>query len=193
MAANLTTQGSLHIPAGTVKPVSRLRIFLFGNRFHPGFIQNLSLWLVDHIDILFLLPFYWMINTALKSENRSSPSRPPGSRSPHVIQFCRCSHQQLCRQSGNRLPGSADGALCLQYLADHHQWCHCYPFLQCAGGLCLCPDALPGQEFLFLGILSTLMVPFAVVMVPQFIIWSKIRLAGYFFAADDSPLVRFGI
>ncbi len=32
----------------------------------------------------------------------------------------------------------------------------------------------PGKNVIFLGILSTLMIPFAVVMVPQFIIWQRL-------------------
>ena len=50
---------------------SGLRVFLFGNRFKPGFLRQLLVYgLLFLLAIVFLLPFYWMLNTALKPGNQ---------------------------------------------------------------------------------------------------------------------------
>lgn len=48
-----------------------LKIFLWGNRFQLGFLRQIIVYsLLLILAALFLLPFYWMLNTALKPSNQ---------------------------------------------------------------------------------------------------------------------------
>lgn len=176
MAANSTTQGSLHFPAGTVTPVSRLRIFLFGNRFNPGFIRkSLTYGLLTTLTILFLLPFYWMINTSLKSENEVFTIPPTWAPDPPML-------SNFVGAVTNSYVGNQDTGLNIPPMVRYAVNTALITFNGVVATLlssslvayAFARMRFPGKNLLFLGILSTLMIPFAVVMVPQFIIWSKI-------------------
>ncbi|MCL4861984.1 MAG: hypothetical protein KJZ93_21395, partial [Caldilineaceae bacterium] len=51
----------------TLHDAQKIRSFLIGNRFRPGLLHQLVVYgLLIIPATLFLAPFYWMVNTALK-------------------------------------------------------------------------------------------------------------------------------
>jgi multiple sugar transport system permease protein len=153
-----------------------MRIFWLGNRFHPGFIQQLiSYGSLTLLSILFLLPFYWMINTALKPTDQIFTVPPTWVPTPPLF-------------------SNFSGAVTNSYVGNQEVGISVPPMLRYALNTTLITlngvvatlissslvayafarMRFPGKEFLFLGILSTLMIPFAVVMVPQFILWKNL-------------------
>ena len=46
----------------------RMRAILYGNRFRTGLFKQILIYaLLIVLSLLFLLPFYWMVNTSLKT------------------------------------------------------------------------------------------------------------------------------
>ncbi|MCE7983413.1 MAG: carbohydrate ABC transporter permease [Caldilinea sp. CFX5] len=147
----------------------RLRLFLLGNRFQPGFLRQLFVYSALFIlAALFLLPFYWMVNTALKPHSQVF-SLPP-TWLPHPAQWSNFaeamtttyeSSPPVYRYALNTALITVNGVIATIFSSS----LVAYAFARME---------FPGKQALFLGILSTLMIPFAVVMVPQFIIWKNL-------------------
>lgn len=157
--------------------VSKLKILLFGNRFHPGLIkQVLSYGLLIIFTLMFLLPFYWMLNTALKSPEQVFTVPPTWLPIPPLwSNFADAVNNSFAgnEQTGIGVPPMVRYALNTTLITLNgvvatllSSSLVAYAFARMR---------FPAKNVLFLGILSTLMVPFAVVMVPQFIIWSKLH------------------
>lgn len=154
-----------------VTPVaSNLRLFLFGNRFQPGFVRQLIVYsLLLVLAILFLLPFYWMLNTALKPGPQVFNLPPTWY--PNPIQWSNFvdamttkyeSSPPVYQYAWNTTLITVNGVVATLFSSS----LVAYAFARLD---------FPGKNFVFLGILSTLMIPFAVVMVPQFIIWKNLN------------------
>ena len=114
---------------------------------------------------LFLLPFYWMLNTALKPSNQVFTLPPTWIPKPVMwSNFITAFTMQyetdppVYNYALNTLIVSVNGVVSTIFSSA----LVAYAFARLE---------FPGKNVIFLGILSTLMIPFAVVMVPQFIIW----------------------
>ena len=114
---------------------------------------------------LFLLPFYWMLNTALKPSNQVFTLPPTWIPKPVMwSNFLTAFTMQyetdppVYNYALNTLIVSVNGVVSTIFSSA----LVAYAFARLE---------FPGKNVIFLGILSTLMIPFAVVMVPQFIIW----------------------
>lgn len=163
-----TDAGSGPIDSNTVDS-QKMRVFLFGNRFHPGFLRLLVVYsLLFIFAVLFLVPFYWMVNTALKGPTQVF-SIPPAWY-PNPIRWRNFldsmvttyeSSPPVYRYALNTILITVNGVLATTISSAMVA----YAFARLE---------FPGKNALFLGILSTLMIPFAVVMVPQFIIWRNL-------------------
>jgi ABC-type glycerol-3-phosphate transport system permease component len=148
----------------------KLRVFLVGNRFHPGFLRQLLVYsLLVILALLFLVPFYWMVNTALKIPEQVF-SIPPAWY-PNPIRWANFmdsmvstyeSSPPVWRYAINTIIITVNGVLATTISSAMVA----YAFARLD---------FPGKNTLFLCILSTLMIPFAVVMVPQFIIWRNLN------------------
>lgn len=153
-----------------LQEVQKSRARLFGNRFAPGLLRQVLVYgLLTLLAILFLVPFYWMVNTALKPTEQVFTLPPtwfpqpirwtnfvdalvmPYEASPPVYIYA-------INTSLITFNGVVATILSSAMVA--------YAFARME---------FPGKNILFLGILSTLMIPFAVVMVPQFIIWKNLN------------------
>ena len=148
---------------------SRMRTVLMGNRFQTGLLRLLLIYaLLIVAALLFLAPFYWMVNTALKQSNQVFTLPPTWL--PNPVMW-----------------SNFYTAFTIQYETDPPVYNYALntAFVTVNGVLStLFSSALvayafarlefPGKNIIFLGILSTLMIPFAVVMVPQFIIWQRL-------------------
>lgn len=149
---------------------SKLQFFLFGNRFRAGFIQQLLVYtLLVILAALFLVPFYWMVNTALKPGEQIF-NLPPAWY-PHPVQWFNFvealtttyeSSPPVYVYAWNTTLITVNGVIATLFSSS----LVAYAFARME---------FPGKNVLFLGILSTLMIPFAVVMVPQFIIWKNLN------------------
>ena len=166
VVATETRHSRANRPAGAEK----MRVFLLGNRFAPGFLRQLIVYsLLVILAILFLVPFYWMVNTALKPVDQvfdlpptwfPNPIRwanffdalasPYEARPPVYIYAINTTIITISSTIGTTLSSALVA----------------YAFARLE---------FPGKNVLFLGVLSTLMIPFAVVMVPQFIIFKQLN------------------
>jgi len=158
------------------EPITRLKILLFGNRFHPGIIkQSISYGLLVILTIMFLLPFYWMINTSLKPGDQVYTIPPTWVPNPPIWKnYVDAVYQSYVgnQETGMNVPPMVRYGLNTVLITLNgvvatllSSSLVAYAFARMR---------FPGKNFLFLGILSTLMIPFAVVMVPQYIVWSKL-------------------
>lgn len=151
---------------------SELRILLFGNRFQVGLLNNIIIYgSLLFLGVLFMIPFYWMLNTALKPRNEVFTV--PATWFPSTLQFSNFIDaltarteeltyiQPFYRYFLNTLVITVNGVLAT--LLSSSMVAYAFARLD-----------FPGRDKLFLGIVSTLMVPFAVTMVPQFIVWSRL-------------------
>jgi len=154
----------------TAPAVDQLRLFLFGNRFKPGFVRQCVVYsLLLLLGALFLLPFYWMLNTALKPPTQIFNLPPTWY--PHPIRWANFVDAMTARYENsppvyqyawNTTVITINGVAATLFSSS----LVAYAFARLD---------FPGKNFLFLGILSTLMIPFAVIMVPQFIIWKNLN------------------
>ncbi len=153
----------------SVSAPSRLRIRLLGNRFQRGLIQQLYVYVaLVLLALLFLLPFYWMLNTSLKESSRIFQIPPDWY--PNPIRFQNYVEAWTSERTGvtkdipvmryawNTTLISVNGVLAAVFSSA----LIAYPFARME---------FPGKRTMFLGVISTLMVPFTVLMVPQFILW----------------------
>ena len=148
---------------------SRMRTLLLGNRFQTGLMRLLVIYaLLLVAAFLFLLPFYWMVNTALKLPNQVFDLPPIWFPKPvmwsnfltaFTIQYEK--DPQVYNYALNTTIVSVNGVISTLFSSA----LVAYAFARLE---------FPGKNVIFLGVLSTLMIPFAVVMVPQFIIWKEL-------------------
>ncbi len=152
---------------------SRLRIRLLGNRFQRGLIQQFYVYAaLILLALLFLLPFYWMLNTSLKESSRIFQIPPDWY--PDPIRFQNYVEAWTSERTGvtkdipviryawNTTLISVNGVLAAVFSSA----LIAYPFARME---------FPGKRTMFLGVISTLMVPFTVLMVPQFILWRHLQ------------------
>ena len=146
-----------------------MRTALLGNRFQTGLLRLFLIYvLLLAAAFLFLLPFYWMLNTALKVPNQVFALPPVWFPKPVMW--------------SNFLT-----AFTIQYETDPPVYNYALNtaivtfngvfstlFSSALVAYAFARLEFPGKNVIFLGILSTLMIPFAVVMVPQFIIWKEL-------------------
>jgi len=152
----------------------RLRALLLGDRFRVGLIRSLILYgLLSSFAILFLIPFYWMLKTALTTDGQVFTVPPIWF--PNPIQWSNFADSM--RYTGGTV--STGTPVVYRYALNT-----ALITLNGVVGTLLASSiaayafarlTFPGKNVLFLGILSTLMIPFAVVMVPQFIIWKTLN------------------
>ena len=148
---------------------SRARTALLGNRFQTGLLRLFLIYvLLLAAAFLFLLPFYWMLNTALKVPNQVFALPPVWFPKPvmwsnfltaFTIQYE--TDPPVYNYALNTVIVSFNGVISTLFSSA----LVAYAFARLE---------FPGKNVIFLGILSTLMIPFAVVMVPQFIIWKEL-------------------
>lgn len=171
---SVTTRKEALTPANinftpTAVKAEGLSNLLFGNRFRTGLIrQTITYALLIVMALLFLLPFYWMINTALKTPQQVFTLPPTWI--PQPVQLSNFSKALVTRYEStppvyvyawNTIIITVNGVVAT--LISSSMVAYAFARLE-----------FPGKNVLFLGILSTLMIPFAVVMVPQFIIWKNL-------------------
>lgn len=153
-----------------------LRMFMSGSRFKPGFLRQLMVYgLLIILAALFLLPFYWMVNTALKPSNQVF--RVPPTWFPKPVMWSNFYETMTTRGSEADISSSqppvyryalnttlitVNGVVATVISSS----LVAYAFARLE---------FPGKNVLFMLILGTLMIPFAVVMVPQFIIWKHLK------------------
>jgi len=153
-----------------------LRTFLLGNQFRPGFLRQIVVYgLLVILAAMFITPFYWMVNTALKPSNQVF-SVPPTwiPRPPRFLNFYEAmtkhgeeeelssSQPRVYTYALNTTLITVNGVIAT--LLSSSMVAYAFARLD-----------FPGKNLLFMLILSTLMIPFAVVMVPQFIIWKQLN------------------
>jgi ABC-type glycerol-3-phosphate transport system permease component len=128
--------------------------------------------LVIVLAVLFITPFYWMLNTALKPSNQVFTVPPTWVPKPimwsnfyealtPVDEDGDPIEPPISSYARNTILITANGVIAT--LLSSSMVAYAFARLQ-----------FPGKDILFLLILSTLMIPFAVVMVPQFIIWKHL-------------------
>ena len=148
---------------------SRMRTLLLGNRFQTGLMRLVVIYaLLLVAAFLFLLPFYWMVNTALKLPNQVFDLPPiwfpklvmwSNFLTAFTIQYE--TDPPVYNYALNTTIVSVNGVISTLFSSA----LVAYAFARLE---------FPGKNVIFLGVLSTLMIPFAVVMVPQFIIWKEL-------------------
>ncbi len=154
----------------TLHDAQKIRSFLIGNRFRPGLLHQLVVYgLLIIPATLFLAPFYWMVNTALKPVEQVF--RLPPAWLPQPIRWANFVEAMIMPYEAsppvyvyaiNTTIITVNGVIAT--LISSTMVAYAFARLDC-----------PGKNTLFLGILSTLMIPFAVVMAPQFIIWKNLN------------------
>ena len=148
----------------------RLRVFLLGNRFAPGFLRNVIVYsLLTILAALFIVPFYWMVNTAMKPAEQVFNVPPAWFPNPvrwvNFVEALTSSYESsppVYIYAINTSIITLNGVIAT--LLSSAMVAYAFARLE-----------FPGKNMLFLGILSTLMIPFAVVMVPQFFIWKTLN------------------
>jgi ABC-type glycerol-3-phosphate transport system permease component len=158
LATTKTSHSSAHRPDSAQK----LRAFLLGNRFTPGFLRQLIVYsLLVFLASLFILPFYWMVNTALKPVDQVFNLPPTWY--PQPVRWANFVEAMIMPYESsppvyiyalNTSLITLNGVLAT--MLSSAMVAYAFARLE-----------FPGKNVLFLGILSTLMIPFAVVMVPQ--------------------------
>lgn len=148
---------------------SRLQMLLFGNRFRPGLMRQLLVYTgLIILAVLFLLPFYWMLNTALKPASQVFALPPQWYPEPpqwsNFVQSMTAKYESsppVYQYAWNTVIITFSGVVATIFSSS----LVAYAFARLE---------FPGKNALFLAVLATLMIPFAVVMVPQFIIWRNL-------------------
>lgn len=163
-------------PSSGLDARSKLKVLLIGNRFRPGLIkQVISYGLLTIFTLSFILPFYWMLNTALKSPEQVFTLPPTWVPNPMLwSNFADAVNNSYAGndQTGIAVPPMVRYALNTALITVNGVLATLFSSSLVA--YAFARMRFPAKNFLFLGILSTLMIPFAVVMVPQFIFWSRL-------------------
>jgi multiple sugar transport system permease protein len=148
----------------------KLRALLVGNRFAPGLLrQSMVYGLVALLALFFLLPFYWMVNTALKPIDQVFTLPPAWL--PHPVRWANFVDAMVMPYEAS--PPVYIYAVNTSLITLNGVVATLFSSAMVAYAFARLE--FPGKHTLFLGILSTLMIPFAVVMVPQFIIWKNLN------------------
>jgi ABC-type glycerol-3-phosphate transport system permease component len=165
----------------SVPPASgsdQLRSLLFGNRAKKGLVsQGLTYVALLFLAALFLLPFYWMLNTALKPLNEVFAVPPIWfPTDPQWSNFI----QALTQRVGSAEMGETEGTIPVSRYFFNTALITINGVIATVFSSSLVAYAFarlqfPGRDKLFLLVLATMMIPFAVVMVPQFIIWRNLN------------------
>lgn len=140
--------------------------FLFGTRFHPGFIQQTILYLIlAALACVMTLPMFWMLSTAVRPDDLVFKIPPVWIPSPIVW---------------SNFPASLQSSGQPVYL---YAWNTVEISVLSVLGTVLSSTVVafgfarldfPGRDTLFTLVLCTLMLPFAVTMVPMFILFHAI-------------------
>ena len=153
----------------TASSPSAWRIVLFGNRFRRGLLRQAFVYgALIILALLFLLPFYWMLNTSLKESTRVFQIPPDWYPNPVRFRNYAEAWTQSSADVTREIPPiryalnttliSVNGVLASVFSSA----LIAYAFARME---------FPGKQAMFFGVISTLMVPFTVIMVPQFILW----------------------
>jgi multiple sugar transport system permease protein len=145
---------------------SALRRWLLGSRFHPGALHQLGLYvMLLALSALLLLPLFWMLSTALKPDYLLFkippvwvPWPPVWNNFPASLQY---SGQPVYLYAWNTVQISVLAVLGTVLSS-------------CIVAFGFARLDFPGRDALFTLVLSTLMLPFAVTMVPMFILFHAI-------------------
>jgi multiple sugar transport system permease protein len=145
---------------------SRVRVALWGAPQRMGLLKKALVYgMLTVLAIAFALPLYWMIATALKPFDQIFAIPPQWFPSPimwsNFIAATKVRGAPLPTCIWNTIKYTASGVVGTTFSSA----LVAYAFARLE---------FPGKRALFLLILSTLMIPFAVVMVPQFILWHKL-------------------
>lgn len=151
---------------GSVPLRRRVHSTLFGTPGQMGLLKNLFVYsMLIILAVAFALPLYWMIATALKPFDQVFSIPPQWF--PNPVMWS--NFPDATRVRGAPLPlciwNTIKYTVCGVVGTTLSSALVAYAFARLE---------FPGKRALFMLILSTLMIPFAVVMVPQFIIWHKL-------------------
>ena len=150
-----------------------LRNVLLGNRFRRGLLKTLYIYgaLLVYA-VLFLLPFYWMLNTSLKEPLRVFQIPPDWYPNPVVFRNYLdawvnertdiAAEIPVYNYAKNTVIITVNGVIATTFSSA----LIAYAFARMD---------FPGKQAMFLGVISTLMIPFTVLMVPQFILWKNLN------------------
>lgn len=152
---------------GSVPLRRRIRSTLFGTPGRMGLLKRVFVYsMLIMLAIAFALPLYWMIATALKPFDQifSIPLQwiPNPVMWSNFLDATKVRGAPLARCVWNTIKYTVSGVIGTTLSSA----LVAYAFARLE---------FPGKRALFMMILSTLMIPFAVVMVPQFIIWHKLK------------------
>ncbi len=149
-----------------------LRNVLLGNRFRRGLLKTLYIYGALFVyALLFLLPFYWMLNTSLKEPLRVFQIPPDWYPNPVVFRNYLdawvnertdiAAEIPVYNYAKNTVIITINGVIATTFSSA----LIAYAFARMD---------FPGKQAMFLGVISTLMIPFTVLMVPQFILWKRL-------------------
>lgn len=149
-----------------------LRNVLLGNRFRRGLLKTLYIYGALFVyGLLFLLPFYWMLNTSLKEPLRVFQIPPDWYPNPVVFRNYLdawvnertdiAAEIPVYNYAKNTVIITVNGVIATTFSSA----LIAYAFARMD---------FPGKQAMFLGVISTLMIPFTVLMVPQFILWKRL-------------------
>lgn len=150
-----------------------LRNVLLGNRFRRGLLKTLYIYSALFVyAVLFLLPFYWMLNTSLKEPLRVFQIPPDWYPNPVVFRNYLdawvnertdiAAEIPVYNYAKNTVIITVNGVIATTFSSA----LIAYAFARMD---------FPGKQAMFLGVISTLMIPFTVLMVPQFILWKNLN------------------
>ncbi len=150
-----------------------LRNVLLGNRFRRGLLKSLYIYGALFVyALLFLLPFYWMLNTSLKESLRVFQIPPDWYPNPVVFRNYLdawvnertdiAAAIPVYNYAKNTVIITVNGVIATTFSSA----LIAYAFARMD---------FPGKQAMFLGVISTLMIPFTVLMVPQFILWKNLN------------------
>lgn len=150
-----------------------LRTLLLGNRFRRGLLKTLYIYSALFVyAVLFLLPFYWMLNTSLKEPLRVFQIPPDWYPNPVVFRNYLdawvsdrtdiAAEIPVYNYAKNTVIITVNGVIATTFSSA----LIAYAFARMD---------FPGKQAMFLGVISTLMIPFTVLMVPQFILWKNLN------------------
>ncbi|MYD91327.1 MAG: carbohydrate ABC transporter permease [Caldilineaceae bacterium SB0662_bin_9] len=150
-----------------------LRTLLLGNRFRRGLLKTIYIYSALFVyAVLFLLPFYWMLNTSLKEPLRVFQIPPDWYPNPVVFRNYLdawvnertdiAAEIPVYNYAKNTVIITVNGVIATTFSSA----LIAYAFARMD---------FPGKQAMFLGVISTLMIPFTVLMVPQFILWKNLN------------------
>lgn len=150
-----------------------LRALLLGNRFRRGLLKTVYIYSALFVyAVLFLLPFYWMLNTSLKEPLRVFQIPPDWYPNPVVFRNYLdawvnertdiAAEIPVYNYAKNTVIITVNGVIATTFSSA----LIAYAFARMD---------FPGKRAMFLGVISTLMIPFTVLMVPQFILWKNLN------------------